>query len=88
MLGNSIVQEGYIIAETERDLDTGDPMNDPLLPGTKLIAAWGDSDEMQYHGSDDRLQGTVRFFGEPGAMDDVAIFEYTMKNEAGGGQSC
>jgi dopamine beta-monooxygenase len=82
LLLDSIAEDGLILFEAERKLDTGDtmdwPISDdsgPVYPGTKLIAAWGDTDEMHYHGPDQRLQGRVRFFGDPNVDEEVAFQE-------------
>ena len=60
-----------IIFEIERDLDTGDNMDHPfhddtnlMSVGTRMIAAWGDTGEMHYHGPDNRLQANVRLFSD------------------------
>lgn len=63
------VEDEIILFEAERKVITDDPMDwpiivdtNPFLPGTRIIAAWGDTEEMHYHGPDNRLQGNVRFY--------------------------
>lgn len=82
-------QDGIIIFEAERDLVTGDPMDwpivddsNPTLSGTKLIFAWGNTEEMHYHGPDNRMQGWVRFF-DPDS-DSQALFQQYVSSTAEG----
>jgi dopamine beta-monooxygenase len=88
---NSVTEEGLLLFEAERDLDTGDNMDrtfaddtSQLTSGTKLIAAWGETEEMHYHGPDDRLQAAVRFFADPTASSDKAFFDSVMEAESEG----
>lgn len=87
---DSIVEDGLILFEAERKLDTGDTMDWPIsddsdlmFPGTKLIAAWGDTEEMHYHGPDNRLQATVRFFGDP-KVDEEVTFKKQLRQDSEG----
>jgi hypothetical protein len=73
--------------ETKRLLDTGDPqdkviVNDAstLIPSHRVIAAWGDSPEVGYHGLN-RSRGAIRFFG---SGDEQATFEAAMDRHAEG----
>jgi dopamine beta-monooxygenase len=88
---NSVTEEGLLLFEAERDLDTGDNMDrtfaddtSQLTSGTQLIAAWGETEEMHYHGPDDRLQAAVRFFADPTASSDKAFFDSVMEAESEG----
>jgi hypothetical protein len=80
---------GFIIFEAVRDLDTGDTQDRPIIndgnpgnvPAHRIIAAWGDSPEISYHGPTNRVRSAVRFYGQP---DDTAIFYQTMKNQSEG----
>lgn len=63
---------GRITIEAFRLLDTMDSQdtkitNDswPAIDGTRIIAAWGDSARIQYHGAANRVTGQVRFFNQP-----------------------
>jgi len=90
---DSFVEDGLLAFEATRKLDTGDSIGDwpieddsnLLFPGTKLIAAWGDTDEMHYHGAEDRLQASVRFFGDASSStkDDTELFQEQMKQSEG-----
>ena len=65
---HSVVGESEIIFEAKRPLDTGDNQNRVLVddshvetPAHRVIAAWGDTNTYEYHGSN-RARGSVRFF--------------------------
>ena len=69
-----------LTVEAFRLLDTMDPQdtkitNDswPAIDGTKVIAAWGDSAYIEYHGAANRVTGEVRFFSPPPADPLAAI---------------
>ena len=55
-LVSSIIEDGWLIVEMNRPLDTMDTqdlqiLNDAeLIAETRLIAAWGDSESVSYHG--------------------------------------
>ena len=73
-LKNSIVNNGWILIEMSRLLDTGDTQDHPLmpdadlwLPPTRLIAAWGDSESSAYHGGK-QGRSSVRLYVTP---DDI-----------------
>jgi hypothetical protein len=73
--------------ETKRPLNTNDPQDKPivndasmLIPGHRVIAAWGDSEEIGYHGLQ-RARGTIRFYGNG---DEDATFKAAMDNAAKG----
>ena len=63
--------EGKLIVEISRELLSSDTMDRnftedaayPLLP-TAIIAAWGDSTEIQYHCVTCRVAASVRFHGK------------------------
>jgi hypothetical protein len=64
-----MADDGWIILEVARNLDTGDSQDlsiiddsDPFLVGARLISAWGDS-TLGYHGSS-VARSEVRLFGE------------------------
>ena len=67
-LVSSSTDDGWIMIETSRKLDTGDPqdhkiMNDEMLwvAPHRLISAWGDTEDVEYHGNN-RGRITVRLF--------------------------
>jgi hypothetical protein len=66
---NVDLEGGFIMFETKRLLNTNDPQDKPIVddsstivPAHRAIAAWGDSEEMSYHGLN-RARGAVRFHG-------------------------
>jgi hypothetical protein len=91
---NSITDDGVMIFEAERKLDTGDSMDWPLTDdtslleaGTKLLAAWGETAEMHYHNPDNRLQAAVRLFADSDRDSDKELFDRVMSDEAEGSVS-
>lgn len=85
---NSTVGEEFIMFEASRALDTGDTQDrvfvddkEDFLPPTRVIAAWGDTEEPSFHGSNSAL-GAIRFFGDE--ADPFKKFDSLMENEAEG----
>ena len=88
---HSQVEDGFIIFEAERLLDTGDPMDRAIgfdgefvIPPHRVIAAWGDTPTVSYHGNN-RVRSALRFYpahGKSGREED--IFAGEMANEAEG----
>lgn len=69
-LAASTINDGWIILEVNRKLDTGDDQDlkilndqDLIKPPTRLIAAWGNQSGLEYHGSN-RARNSVRLFVE------------------------
>jgi hypothetical protein len=67
---SSATESGWIILEMKRALDTGDAQDhkisndrDSWVASTKLIAAWGDSSSVGYHGLN-RARVAVRLFDD------------------------
>jgi len=63
---SSTVDNGWIIVEVRRKLDTGDTQDHAIkndidfwVPPTRLIAAWGDSESVSYHG-ENRASTSIR----------------------------
>ena len=90
---NSIAEDGMIMFEAERDLDTGDPMDWPFeddsslfKTGTKIIAAWGDTEEMHYHNPKNRLQGEIRFYADSASVSDKDMFDNIVHKEGEEGE--
>jgi len=93
LLGSTKTDDGYLIFEAERDLDTGDVSQDRVLVDdgdvyvldNKLIGAWGDSDTISYHGNN-RISTSMQLF--PGAGDVAGnaydIFQQDMTARAQG----
>jgi Copper type II ascorbate-dependent monooxygenase, C-terminal domain/DOMON domain/Copper type II ascorbate-dependent monooxygenase, N-terminal domain len=78
-LKKSQSQNGFLIFEASRLLDTGDKQDRPLLndtttksdtgtPPNRIIAAWGDQPSYAYHGPN-RARGSVRFFEKSGGNE-------------------
>jgi dopamine beta-monooxygenase len=89
-LVNSVVDNGIIIFEAQRLLNTSDTqdriiIDDSLLlvPPTRVIAAWGNSSEPSYHGKN-TARSSIRFFGSSNSTDETEIFAETMAKEAEG----
>ena len=69
---SSSSQGRILTVEALRALNTNDPQDIPLtndswpaIDATRIIAAWGNSSSIQYHGLTDRVAAQVRFFGSP-----------------------
>ncbi|KAL3782149.1 hypothetical protein ACHAW5_010250 [Stephanodiscus triporus] len=61
-------EDGWMIVEISRSIDTGDSQDRAIVSDadlwhapTRMIAAWGDDDEASYHGAR-RARGSVRIF--------------------------
>lgn len=87
---NSINDGGFIIFEATRLLDTQDTQDRPIIDDTstiilptRVIAAWGDDVNPGYHGTNNRVRGSIRFYG-PAAGEELAFFEQQMADEAEG----
>lgn len=85
-LVNAQTDGGFLIFEAVRLLDTGDPQDHPIIqdgdPGlapSRVIAAWSDYDNLQYHGPNGRAQSSLRFYAD---SDDA--FQDVMAAEAEG----
>ena len=77
---------GFIMIEFKRKLDTKDPQDraifkdeSTLVAPHRVIAAWGDSSEVGYHGLN-VARGAVRFYG---TGDDRATFDKAMEQAEG-----
>lgn len=80
-------EAGFMMIEVKRLLDTGDDQDkaifddaSSLIPPHRVIAAWGDSDEVSYHGLN-RARGAIRFFG---TGDEQSTFEKIIAQSAEG----
>jgi hypothetical protein len=72
---------GWLTVEASRALDTQDPQDLkiqddswPAIDGTRIIAAWGTTPSIMYHGISNRVIGQVRFF-TPGPADPLAAIK-------------
>ena len=68
---NAVVQDGWIIVEATRPIDTQDTQDNVIKNDkdlwrspSRIISAWGDSEILSYHG-DNRASSSVRIFAEP-----------------------
>lgn len=66
----------FLIVQVTRALDTNDPQDRPIVtatdvPPTRIIAAWGDTPEAQYHGPN-RVRGAVQWT-QDGMQDFAAM---------------
>ena len=90
-LVNSITQDGFIIFEATRALNTGDSQDriiiddsSSLIPATRVIAAWGDTSTPSYHGVDNRAKSSVRFMGATSSEEELATFRTMISTESEG----
>ena len=67
-LVNSTVDEGFLLLQVRRKLDTGDTQDWPIrndsdltIPTSRIIAAWGDDEIVSYHGPHN-ARGAIRWF--------------------------
>jgi len=86
-LVNSTVQDGFIIVEATRELDTGDLQDRRLLNDTDLtvtasiiIMAWGDTETWSYHGNN-FVRGNIRIFGD--GQTETQSFATTLEEADG-----
>jgi DOMON domain/Copper type II ascorbate-dependent monooxygenase, N-terminal domain len=84
---NSIVNDGFIIFEGYRKLNTLDSQDrfifddsDTVIPPQRIIAAWGDDDTATYHGLN-RAQGAIRWYG---GGDEVDLVHKKIEEQADG----
>jgi DOMON domain len=74
---NSTVEDGFIIFEGYRKLDTLDSQDhsivddsDSVIPPQRILAAWGNDAMVGYHGLN-RAQGSLRWYGGGDELDLV-----------------
>jgi hypothetical protein len=84
---NAEGDEEFIMFETRRKLVTGDAQDIPLIrdnliavPETRIIAAWGDTPEVSFHGTN-VARGSIRLFRREADMPD---FDEAMARDADG----
>jgi Copper type II ascorbate-dependent monooxygenase, C-terminal domain/DOMON domain/Copper type II ascorbate-dependent monooxygenase, N-terminal domain len=91
-LVNSLVdvEEGFIIFEAKRLLDTGDKQDRTIIDDSELsispqrvIASWGNTSEPSYHARS-TARDSVRFFSTSDVTDEVELFAQSMATEAEG----
>ncbi len=91
-LVSSTVEDGWIIVEATRRIDTRDAQDHVLKNdkdlwsvASRIIAAWGDTEVMSYHG-DNRSSSSVRFFADPsssGFKSNASPLDVLEKNADG-----
>jgi dopamine beta-monooxygenase len=88
---SSTVEDGWIIVEATRKLDTGDTQDhiikndkDFSVAPTRIIAAWGDAEFVSYHG-DNKARNSVRIFADPSSSssESDALLDVMSKNADG-----
>jgi hypothetical protein len=79
----------FMMVEVRRLLDTGDPQDRKIyndgsieISVTRVIAAWSDSETLQYHGPTSRTRAAVRWYGD--SVADNSTFNAVMEAEADG----
>ncbi|KAL3915379.1 MAG: hypothetical protein SGILL_005685 [Bacillariaceae sp.] len=87
MIESHVDLDGFIVFEAKRKLDTQDPQDKPILDDSsslvaphRVIAAWGDSQQVGYHGLD-VARGAIRFYG---GADEEVVFNAAMDRNAEG----
>jgi hypothetical protein len=86
---NATVDDGFLMVQLRRKLDTGDTQDHAIrqdadigVPVSRVIAAWGDSETVSYHGPDDNARGALRWRGQ-GTLEQE-VFEQQMSEQASG----
>jgi hypothetical protein len=88
---SSTVEDGWIIVEATRKLNTGDTQdhiikNDKELwvASTRIISAWGDTESVSYHG-ENRARNSVRLFADPSTSSSEldALLDVLVKDADG-----
>ena len=81
--------DGFLIFEANRLIDTGDKQDRPLINdalessvASRIIAAWGDSPSVSYHGTTNRARGQLRWFQT--SLKEVISFQDVMMEQAEG----
>ena len=89
-LVRSLAEDGFIIFEANRLLDTGDSQDHIIIDdsnetviATRVIAAWGNESSPSYHGLTNRAKGVVRFMSKT-TGDELELFQESMAAEAEG----
>ena len=87
ILSDSSVLGEFLAFEARRKLDTGDPQDKKIvddsdggLPPSRIIAGWGNTVEVSYHGTN-VARGSVRFYS---GGDDASSFQALVETNAEG----
>ena len=82
---SSQTNDGFLIFEVSRLLDTGDLQDrvivddsSPSIIPHRIISAWGDTPTVQQHSPTSRVKSSVRFFGDS-SQDELQLFRDTME---------
>jgi len=88
-LTRSQTDDGFLIFEANRLIDTVDTKDRPLIydapessVASRIIAAWGDSPSISYHGATNRARGQLRWFQT--STNEVTSFASVMMEQAEG----
>ena len=87
-------ESSFLVVQMRRKLDTGDTLQDRpivfdgdlVVPPHRIIAAWGDSSTLEYHGPHKRASGSVRFHESDSvtAGRDTENFQRSVRQESAG----
>ena len=87
ILSDSSIVGEFLAFEARRKLDTGDPQDkkivddsDQAFPPSRIIAAWGNTVEVSYHGTN-VARGSVRFYS---GGDDESSFQALVEADSEG----
>lgn len=85
---NATTDTDFLIVEVRRKLDTGDLQDwrirddsNPGVPVHRVIAAWGDNEQVSYHGPNN-ARGAVRWYDL--FDDEFAVFAQAMDEDSNG----
>jgi len=88
-LTQSFTDDGFLIFEASRAIDTGDKQDHPLIfdapessVQSRIVAAWGDTPEISTHGAANRARGQLRWFQS--SLAEVSSFQDVMREQADG----
>ena len=91
---NKNTESPLLVVQMHRKLDTGDRIQDRpivfdgdlVVPPHRIIAAWGDSSRLEYHGPRNRASGSVRFHESDSikAGRDTKNFQRSVQQESAG----
>eukprot|EP00579_Thalassiosira_antarctica_P022723 CAMPEP_0201989938 /NCGR_PEP_ID=MMETSP0904-20121228/93111_1 /ASSEMBLY_ACC=CAM_ASM_000553 /TAXON_ID=420261 /ORGANISM="Thalassiosira antarctica, Strain CCMP982" /LENGTH=880 /DNA_ID=CAMNT_0048544185 /DNA_START=21 /DNA_END=2663 /DNA_ORIENTATION=- len=90
LINATMTDDGWMIVEVSRFLDTNDSQDWPIVNDkelwsapTRLIAAWGDSPSAMYHGQSN-ARGSVRLHAEPSFSSESAALGDVLEEQSNG----
>jgi dopamine beta-monooxygenase len=88
-LVDAAMDDGFFLVKLRRKLDTGDNQDHAIrndadlgVPVSRVIAAWGESETVSYHGPDNNARGSIRWYS-PGTLEEE-VFALQMSNQSDG----